>query len=280
MDNQLPGQAQQAQPPPVPPAPQAAPPTVAATAPPVAQAPQPSPQTAPTDDVETRARQYEEQLRRVQGTQAAEARRYAQQQREWQEREAQYAQQLQQLQGQLTKTQLAELPEEDRNRIQMQQLQQQLEQERQRNVELQWRQRLTDVATQYQANGVPLEVLQGAAQYARRPDEAETAIHLAAAEYWRQRALSANQTPPLQEQPMQQQTPQPQQQPAQQPVQQPAQQTMQQAYRPAPPPVTSHSQAAQPSAIEDDLSALADRTQKSKQNTVFEALRRLEQERK
>lgn len=276
MTDQFPGQAQQAQPPPV--LPQAAPPTVAATAPAV-QAPQTSPQTAPTDDVEARARQYQEQLERIKGTQAAEARRYAQQQREWQEREAQYANQLQQMQQQLTKTQLAELPEEDRNRIQLQQMQQQLEAERQRNTELQWRQRLTDVATQYQAQGVPLDVMQGATQYARRPDEAETAIHLAAAEYWRQKALNANQASPIQAQPPVQGQPQmPQQQPVQ-PQQQPAQ-TMQQAYRPAPPPVTSHSQAAQPSAIEDDLSALAERTEKSKTNTVFEALRRLEQERR
>jgi hypothetical protein len=253
MSQEQPGQVQPVPPfvPGATPSPAGAPPAAAATVP---QAPPPTP--APSTDTEAKLKAYEEQLNRLKGTQSAEARRFAQNQAQLKAERDQLAAQAAQMQQQLQSIQMQNVPEEQRAAVQYQQLQQQLEQERQNNAALQWQSYLSNMARQHTSQGVPEEVLAQAANQAQRPDEAAYLMQNAAANYWREQALRAQQPPQSA------------------PVAQPQPQSMQ---RPIAPSVTSHTQAAQPSSLEDDLQGLAEVSRKQGKNTVYEALKRLEQ---
>lgn len=206
----------------------------------------PQAQTAP-GDVEKLQRDYQamqEQIKRLQGTQAAKDRQlYELQMRYQQERAA--------MQAELQRQQMAQLPEEQQKELTFQQLQQQLEQERQARVDLEWSRYLQSVAMDLTSRyGVPYDVLVQASSQAPRPDVAYQYMNQAALDYV-YHASPAQRAPPSN-------APQQYAQPQTPPV--------------APPHPTAYAQGGVPSTTDEDFRALQERTRATGKSSVEEGL--------
>ncbi len=254
---------QQSQPQGIPPAPsvgtpigQPAPQAAAIPGAPIGVQPQ-TPQQAPTtpDDLEKLRRDHQvmqEQVRRLQGTQAAKDRQlYEMQMRAQQEKSA--------LQAELQRQQMAQLPEEQQKELTVGMLQQQLQQEQQARQELEWSRYLQSVAMDLTATqGVPYEALMDAARQATRPDEAYQFMNQAAMRYLHQQVqqLRGGQQQPAPQQPVQGYAPQ---------YQPP------QVSQVAPPHPTQYAAGGVPSTTEEDMRTLQQKTKETGKSTVGEA---------
>ena len=218
------------------------------------QAPQQAP--TPPDDLEKLRHDHQvmqEQVRRLQGTQAAKDRQlYEMQMRGQQEKAA--------LQAELQRQQMAQLPEEQQKELTVQALQQQLAQEQQARVELEWSRYLQSVAMDLSGSkGVPYDVLIDAAKQAQRPDEAYHFMNQAALNYLYQKVQGIQQQP----------APRPQQAYAPQGY---APQYQQQNPAVAPPHPTQYAAGGVPSTTDEDIRALQQKTKETGKSTVEEAM--------
>ena len=261
MENQEPGQPQEA--PPVAPEPMAAPPEAPTVEPQAAPVVTPAP---PPDDIEARVAQLEQENLRLRGAQSAADKRAAQMQAAYDQAAYELQrQQAAQLQAQQAyDAQAVEGMDDEQRRLYEAQkaaraYYQQAQAYQQQAVTAQWRAHLDSEYNRHIREGIPQGVLDEAVkpyQASPNPEDVKSAMTLAANNYWRQEAMKAKGATPVAPPP----APGPQ------------------AQVPQPPQVTSHTQASQITTFEEDAMALAEETKKTGKSTVYELLKRRDEE--